>query len=271
MKNFSRVTTVLGLSIALLMGCISSTTNAGEVGANRKQMMLYTEEQMNQSAATQYAEVIAQAKAAGTLNRDAATYNRVQTIAKRLIEQTPAFRSDALNWEWEVNVISEATINAWCMPGGKIVVYTGIIDALKLTDGELAAVMGHEISHALKEHSREQASRQALTQLGLSAIASATDMSELGQTALALGAQYGLTLPFSRDNETESDNMGTELMARAGYDPYEAVNIWKKMNALTTTTQPEFMSTHPSNSSRITNLEKIAAKVYPLYEAAKKQ
>ena len=129
--------------------------------------------------------------------------------------------------------------------------------------------MGHEISHALKEHSREQASREALTQLGISAISSVANIGDLGTAALALGAQYGLTLPFSRDNETEADNMGTELMARAGYDPNEAVNIWKKMDSLTNSSTPEFMSTHPSNSSRIANLQKIVKKVWPLYEEAK--
>lgn len=266
MKNFFKA--IFILSFVLFTACMSSTSS-GLVGADRNQLFLYSEAQMNQSAATQYSQVIAEAKAAKKLNTDSATYNRVQKIANDLIAQTNAFRSDAFDWNWEVNVITDSTINAWCMPGGKIVVYTGIINSLNLTDGELAAVMGHEISHALKEHSREQASREVLTQLGISAISSVANIGDLGTAALALGAQYGLTLPFSRDNETEADNMGTELMARAGYDPNEAVNIWKKMDSLTNSTTPEFMSTHPSNSSRISNLQKVVKKVWPLYEEAK--
>lgn len=258
----------ISFAVALLFGCMSSTS-AGLVGADRNQLFLYSESQMNQSAASQYSQVIAEARAAKTLNTNAATYRRVQNIADKLIAQTKTFRSDALDWNWEVNVITDSTINAWCMPGGKIVVYTGIIDSLDLTDGELAAVMGHEISHALKEHSREQASRAALTQLGIATIASVTNMGDLGTTALVLGAQYGLTLPFSRDNESEADEMGTELMARAGYDPNDAVSVWRKMNSLSQGEVPEFMSTHPSNSSRISNLQKVATKVQPLYEEAK--
>ncbi len=249
----------------------SSTTASGSVGADREQLMLISEDTMNANASEQYAQVLADAKAAGTLNTDKAVFDRVQKIAKDLIAQTGSFRSDALKWDWQVNVIKEDTVNAWCMPGGKIVVYTGIIDSLKLTDGELAAVMGHEISHALKEHSREQSSKQVIQQLGLSVVSQVTGLSETGQQVAALGLQYGVTLPFSRDCETEADNMGTELMARAGYDPHEAINIWKKMNELSGSSVPEILSTHPSNKSRIENLKVIAEKVYPLYQAAKKK
>ncbi len=255
---------------ALLFSACASTTAGGSVGADRSQVMLVSEAAMNQQAESSYAEVLAEAKANGTLNPDSATTTRVRNIAKRLIAQCPAFRDDALNWNWQVNVIKEDTVNAWCMPGGKIVVYTGIIDSLKLTDGELAAIMGHEISHALKEHSREQASKQALTSIGVSVIAEIAGLGDLGVTALALATQYGLTLPFSRKCETEADNMGTELMARAGYDPHEAINVWNKMSALGGGSVPQILSTHPSNSSRIENLSVIAETVYPLYQAAKK-
>ena len=255
---------------SVLFSACASTTAGGSVGADRSQVMLVSEAAMNQQAESSYAEVLAEAKKAGTLNPDAATTARVRDIASRLIAQCGTFRSDALNWNWQVNVIKEDTVNAWCMPGGKIVVYTGIIDSLKLTDGELAAIMGHEISHALKEHSREQASKQALSSIGVSVIAEVAGLGDLGYTALALGAQYGLTLPFSRKCETEADNMGTELMARAGYDPHEAVNVWNKMNALGGSSVPQILSTHPSNDSRIKNLTEISEKVYPLYQAAKK-
>ena len=248
-----------------------SSTEAGTVGADREQLMLVSEEEMNNAAAEQYAEVLKEAQAAGTLNTDKTVYSRVQSIAQKLIAQTGTFRSDAKDWDWQVNVIADETVNAWCMPGGKIVVYTGIIDSLNLTDGELAAVMGHEISHALREHSREQASKQYLQQAGISVISQVAGLGDTGQTVLALGSQIGLTLPFSRECETEADNMGTELMARAGYDPHEAVNVWNKMNALGGASVPQILSTHPSNDSRIKNLTEIAETVDPLYKAAIKK
>ena len=267
-KIFSKLT-IITLPLLLLTSCVTTTTSAGAVGADRKQIMLVSEEEMNQSANQSYAQVLAEAQKAGTLNKDRATLTRVQNIANLLISQTPTFRSDALSWEWQVNVISDATVNAWCMPGGKIVVYTGIIDSLKLTNGELAAVMGHEIAHALKEHSREQASQQGLQNIGIAATASILGLEETGTQLLGLAAQYTIGLPFSRKHETEADHIGTELMARAGYDPHEAVNIWKKMSEVSGSQVPEIMSTHPSHESRIKDLEVIAEKVYPLYVASK--
>ncbi|MBQ9539384.1 MAG: M48 family metallopeptidase [Treponema sp.] len=246
-----------------------STTGGGAVGADRSQVMLVSEATMNQQADSSYAEVLAEAKSSGTLNPNAATTARVRNIANRLIAQVGVFREDALRWNWQVNVIQEDTINAWCMPGGKIVVYTGIIESLNLTDGELAAIMGHEISHALKEHSREQASKQVLSSIGVSVVSEIAGLGDLGNLALALGVQYGLTLPFSRKCETEADNMGTELMARAGYDPHEAINVWNKMNALGGSSTPQILSTHPSNDSRIKNLTGVAETVYPLYISAR--
>ncbi|MCR5289359.1 MAG: M48 family metallopeptidase [Treponema sp.] len=251
-------------------GCLTTTTSAGSVGADRKQVLLVSEEEMEQSAQQSYAEVLAQAQNAGTLNCDKATLQRVQKIANNLIAQTPIFRSDALSWNWQINVISDQTVNAWCMPGGKIVVYTGIIDSLQLTDGELAAVMGHEIAHALKEHSREQASQAGLQNMGIATAAALFGLTETGTQVLGMAAQFTVGLPFSRKHETEADHIGTELMARAGYDPYEAVNIWKKMSAASSASVPELLSTHPSNESRVADLQEIAKKVYPLYEIAKK-
>ncbi|MCR5762068.1 MAG: M48 family metallopeptidase [Treponema sp.] len=248
----------------------SSTTSAGSVGADREQLMLVSEKDMNEAANEQYAQVLTEAKNAGTLNTDKNVYNRVQNIAQKLIAQTSVFRSDAKSWDWQVNVIKDDTVNAWCMPGGKIVVYTGIIDSLSLTDGELAAIMGHEIAHALKEHSREQSSKQYIQQTGLAVVSQVAGLSQTGQTVLSLGMQYGVTLPFSRSCETEADNMGTELMARAGYDPHEAINVWNKMNGMSKTSVPEILSTHPSNDSRIKNLTDIAEKVYPLYKETQK-
>lgn len=251
----------------LVVSCFTTTTTVDVVSSDRKQLMLFSEEAVEQSSKQSYEKVLAEAKAKGTLNKNPTTVKRVQTIANRLIAQTPEFRNDAANWKWQVNVITDSTINAWCLPGGRIVIYTGIIDSLKLTDSEIAAILGHEISHALREHSREQMSRQALTSLGVSAVATMLDLGETSSDIINLGAELILTLPFSRSQEMEADNYGTSLMARAGYNPYDAVNVWKKMNNLSSASTPELLSTHPSNNSRIENLNKVAAKVYPFYES----
>ena len=258
------------LTSLFLASCLTTATNAGSVGADRKQILLVSEAEMEQSAQQSYAEVLEEAAKAGTLNKNAATVKRVQDVADKLIAQTGTFRSDAPGWNWQVNVISDKTVNAWCMPGGKIVVYTGIIDTLKLTDGELAAVMGHEIAHALKEHSRERASQSTLQNIGVVLASSTLGLKKEGSEMLGMAAQLTFGLPFSRKHETEADRMGTELMARAGYDPYEAVNVWKKMASLSSEQPPELLSTHPSHETRINDLQNIAKKVYPLYEAAKK-
>ena len=269
MKKIMRICSAV-IAAFVMAGCVSSTSG-GSVGADRSQLMLVSEETMEESARASYAQVLAEARTAGTLNKDPAVTARVQKIAKNLIAQVVAFRKDAASWNWQVNVISSSTVNAWCMPGGKIVVYTGIIDSLNLNDAQLAAVMGHEIAHALREHSREQASQDALRSLGVAAVSEAAGLGDLGTGVLDLATQYTITLPFSRSHETEADHIGTELMARAGYDPNEAVNVWKKMSSLSGAQIPEILSTHPSNSTRIADLQEVVKTVYPLYEAASKK
>jgi len=269
MKRFLFPFAIILLYSIFLSSCVTTTTSAGAVGADRKQLMLVSEAEVEQSANEQYAQVLAESKKAGTLNNDAKTVQRVRNIADRLIAQVPVFRSDAISWDWQVNVITEQTVNAWCMPGGKIVVYTGIIESLKLTDGELAAVMGHEIAHALKEHSRERASQSGIQNIGIATASAIFGLDQTKTQLLGTASQIAFGLPFSRKHETEADHVGTELMARAGYDPYEAVNIWKKMSELSSSQPPELLSTHPSHESRISDLKGIAKKVYPLYEAAK--
>lgn len=268
LKNIFRFL-VSSIVVVSFSSCLTTTTSAGNVGADRSQLMLVSEEQMEESANESYAQVLAEAKKAGTLNVDSATVARVNKVAKNLIAQTGAFREDALKWDWQVNVITDKTVNAWCMPGGKIVVYTGIIDSLNLTDAQLAAVMGHEIAHALREHSREQASSEAVKNAGLAVVSSVAGLSDTSSAILNLASQYTITLPFSRKHETEADHIGTELMARAGYDPNEAVAVWEKMSSLGGSSIPEIMSTHPSNESRIKDLKVIVGKVYPLYLESK--
>lgn len=246
------------------------TTQGGTVGIERQQQMLVSAQEMNEAASKEYAQVLAEAKSKGLLNKNAAQLQRVKTIANRLIPQTGAFRQDALKWNWEVNVITSDEANAWCMPGGKIAVYTGLIEKLKITDDELAAVMGHEIAHALREHARERASQQAVASSAISIGSSLFGLGELGQQ----GAQYAymglLGLPNSRAHETEADRMGVELAARAGYDPKASVTLWQKMAKIGGAEPMKFMSTHPSSSDRIADLTVYADRVEPLYQQTKK-
>ena len=253
---------------AFVVGCETvETTKESAVGVDRKQHMMVSSEAVNQSADKAYSDVLKQAQQQNALDKDPATLARVTAIAKRLIPATGALRPDAPGWKWEMHVLSSKEVNAWCMPGGKIAVYTGLIDQIKPTDGELAAVMGHEIGHALREHGREQASQQMIEQVGVGILGALTGVNtQLAQTV----ADVTISLPHSRQQETEADRIGVELMARAGYDPHEAVNLWQKMNKLGGSQPPQFLSTHPSNDSRIADVTKDADTVMPLYQAAAK-
>jgi predicted Zn-dependent protease len=240
------------------------TTNPGAVGIDRKQRMLVSEEEVTKGAEVAYAQELEKARKEGALNRDQQMYKRVQTISQRLIPHTSVFRPDAPQWQWEINVQDSDDVNAYCMPGGKIMVYTGLIQKLQATDAELAAVIGHEIAHALREHSRERLSRAYAEQLALAGIAFATGA---GETTMALASQISaitFQLPHSREQEAEADRMGLELMARAGYDPNASISLWQKMSKLGGGT-PEFLSTHPSGESRIRDLQAAIPRVLPLY------
>ena len=243
------------------------TTKESAVGVDRRQQMLVSADSVNQSAEKAYQDILSQAQKQNALDKDPATVARVKQIASRLIPATGALRPDAPGWKWDMHVLSSKEVNAWCMPGGKIAVYTGLIDQLHPTDGELAAVMGHEIGHALREHGREQASRQTLEQFGVGIVGALTGVNtQLAQTI----TDVTIELPHSRTQETEADRIGVELMARAGYDPHEAVNLWQKMSKLASGGQPpQFLSTQPSNESRIADVTKDADKVMPLYSASK--
>lgn len=252
----------------ILSGC-QSTTSGGVTDSSRSQFMLISSKDINEGSAKAYKQELNKAKAAKALNTNVAYTRRVNAIAKRLIAHVDIFRPDAKNWKWEINVISSNSVNAYCMPGGKIAVYTGIISKLKLTDDELAAVIGHEMAHALREHSREQISQQVATSQIISLGSAILGLGVATENLANIASKYILTLPFSRTMETESDIIGMELMARAGYNPQGAISIWKKMNAISKSNPPEFISTHPSDETRIANLEEELPKVMPLYEKAK--
>lgn len=253
------------LTVAVLQGC-ASTTNSGAIGLQRSQLMLIPSDTINAQAAKGFQQLTADAQSKKKLNTNAAMTQRVRKIGNDLIAHVAVFRPDARNWAWEINVFESDEINAFCAPGGKIGVYTGIVQKLKLTDDELAAIMGHEIAHALREHSREQASQKTLSGLITSTVAAATGMpGEL----MDAGSQMLVHLPNSRSMELESDIIGLELMARAGYDPRNASSVWKKMQQVSGGGQgASFLSTHPAGAERIAELNAYVPKVLPLYEAA---
>ena len=260
---------VWAVLVSVMVAACSSTTTGGMVGADRSQFLLVSAEDMNRGAAIAYAQTLGQAREKSALNVDARQTVRIRRIAARLIPQTAVFRTDATRWSWEVNVLASSEVNAWCMPGGKIAVYTGILDQLKLTDDEAAAVMGHEIAHALREHSRERASQQAASQAVLGVAAAAIGLGGIGQSLAGTVAKVTFELPNSRLQETEADRMGVELSARAGFDPAAAITLWQKMGRLGGQKQPQILSTHPSDDSRMADLAVYAQRVQPLYQAAR--
>lgn len=271
------ISALLVAATVALAGCSTvQTTQSGAVGVERKQFMMLSEKQVENMAAQSYMQTLQEARAKNVLNTDAAQVQRVRTISNRLIAQSGVFRPDALNWKWEVNVEQNDQLNAYCMPGGKIMVYTGLMEKLKTTDDELAAVIGHEIAHALREHGRERMSiayAQQAGVLGVAVLASILSndqrVTQGSMAAAAAVSTLALTLPNSREAEREADRIGLELSARAGYDPNAAVTLWQKMMANSGGKPPEWLSTHPSEESRIRDIQAMVPRVMPLYQEAK--
>ncbi len=265
------LTSLVAASLVLPMAGCGSTTGAGAVGANRKQLLLVSSDEVMNLASKSYQQTLSQARQKGVLDVNASQLARLKRIANHLIPQTSVYRTDATKWQWEVHIIQAETMNAYVMPGGKIVFYSGIIDNLKLTDAEIAAIMGHEMAHALREHSREKLSRSMATG-GVISIASAAFGLSAGQAQVAqLAGDVGLSLPHSRTQESEADKIGLELMARAGYNPNAAVSLWQKMQAKSGSSGPQFLSTHPSSSNRIKQIQDLLPAVMPLYNASNKK
>lgn len=278
MKRFARslpivqagVLATIALAVA---GCETvQTTQPGVVGVQRQQYVspLVNRAALNKQATVLYKETLGDAEKKQLLNRNPEAVGRVRAIAHRIIPQVGAFRPDARNWQWEINVISSKELNAWCMPGGKIAVYTGLIDQLQASDDELAQVMGHEIAHALREHAWERASRQAAAGLGMTIVGIALGV---GQDGIDLASTvYNVTfqLPNSREHETEADRIGIELAARAGYDPRAAVTLWQKMAKASDGAPPKWLSTHPAAADREQDLRFYGEKVMPLYQQARR-
>lgn len=254
---------VLGLTACQAV----QTTQAGAVGVTRTQRMAVGAEEIQAASARAYQQMLQQAAAKGALDRDAAQLARVRAITTRLIGQVDVFRPDARGWDWETHLFQSPEVNAFAMAGGKIGIYSGLIERLKLTDDELAAVIGHEIAHALREHVREQVSLQAAQQLPLAILGAVTGNQALTQLGEVV-ADVTLGLPRSRQAEIEADRIGVELAARAGYDPRAAASLWNKMRQAGGSSPPAFLSTHPSHGDRQEAILQAAQQVMPLYRQA---
>ena len=259
------------LAVSALLSACANTTRPGAVGVNRSQFMMASSEDVNRLSAASYSEQNQKAKEKNILVTSGPTYDRLKFIANRLIPQTEAFRDDTRQWDWRLTLIDEPILNASCAPGGKITFYTGIIEQLNLNDDEIAAIMGHEIAHALREHGRERVSQAAAQNILVNIAMAVAGPYGSAVSAANQVAQYAIVLPNSRENESEADAIGLELAARAGYNPRGAISVWQKMlKATKDKSTPEFLSTHPSGETRIEQLTALMPSVEPLYKAAPK-
>ena len=241
-----------------------------DVGRSSSLRNLVPAEELEAASTQQYAKLLAEAKSQGALAPAGnAQLQRLNVIARRLISHTAQWNDRANQWRWEVNLIGSKQVNAFCMPGGKIAFYTGILEQLQLTDDEVAMIMGHEMAHALREHARARIAKSQGTGTLLSLGAQLLGLGELGNVAANVGTEL-LTLRFSRDDESDADLVGLELAARGGYNPQAAVSLWQKMaKAGGGASGPSFLSTHPSGPQRIQELQSNVPKVQGLYQRAR--
>jgi predicted Zn-dependent protease len=241
-----------------------------DVGKNSSFTKLVPAEQVEKAAAQQFVQMQSQARQQRALAPDDhPQLVRLRYIAKRIIPYTTAWNKRAAQWKWEVILLGGAQINAFCMPGGKIAFFWGILSKLQLNDDEVAMIMGHEMAHALREHARERMGKSFATRGALEVGAALFGLGDLGRMAAGMGEQL-LSLTFSRSDESEADLVGMELAARAGYNPAAGVTLWQKMGAASKGAPPEFLSTHPAGPTRIKDIEANLPKVQPLYARAAK-
>ena len=249
-----------------LLGAPAFARDGVEVGKNSVFTKLVPAETIEESAAQQYNKMLQQAASQGALGgKDHPQVKRLRAIATKIVPHAMDWNPRAANWRWEVNLIGSKQINAFCMPGGKIAFYSGILEQLKLTDDEVATVMGHEVAHALREHARERMGKNAATSVGANLLSGVLGLGQLGQTVTSYGAQL-LTLQFSRSDESEADLVGMELSARSGFDPRAGISLWQKMAVASKGAPPQWLSTHPSGNTRIADIQANLPKVMPLYQ-----
>ena len=252
-----KITSLIVIVLLLLSSCGSVPITG------RKQILLVSDQEVLTSSLTQYSEYMKSAP----VSSNASGKNMVTRVGKKIAAATEQYlkanglSAELSNFSWEFNLVKDNQVNAFCMPGGKIVVYEGLLKLVS-SDDELAVVLGHEVAHAVAKHSNERMSQQLMTQYGAQILTQALSnksaaIQKAGNTIYGLGAQYGLTLPFSRKHESEADYMGLIFMTMAGYDPNVAITFWQKMSASGGAKVPEFMSTHPSDATRINDIKKI--------------
>lgn len=263
MKTVNKIKSALVLTtITTLVGCTTVADMAG-----------YDTATLNTNAAKSYSQVVSKANGQGAVDNTSATAIRVKNVFNRMKPYAVRANTTGVPFDWQVTVIRSPELNAWAMPGGKMAFYTGIVEKLKLTDAEIAAIMGHEMTHALSEHSKKDAGQKILTglalQLGGAAIQEKTG---LNAEAMSLISDYGLDKPFSRSQESQADAGGLRLMAQAGYNPEAAIAIWQKMEAANGRSNAivTLMSTHPNSGQRIAKIQALLPEVMPVYQAAAK-
>jgi Zn-dependent protease with chaperone function len=240
-----------------------------DVGKSSRAAGLVPAEEIEAASAQQYSQMLAEARQKGALApENNASLQKLRAIAAREIPAGLRFNDRARNWRWEVNLIGSSDVNAFCMPGGKIAVFTGLLEKLKLTEDEAAMVIGHEMGHALREHARARVAKEQGTGVAVSVLSQILGLGQLGQMGLGIGAQL-ISLKWSRGDETEADLVGLEIGARAGYNPDAAVSLWEKMGQLQGGNGgPAWMSTHPSGPERLQRLRDNIPKVRGLYQQA---
>lgn len=253
---------ILAATMTTLVGCATVADVAG-----------YNTAALNSSAAKSYSQVVSKASSQGTVDRTSSTAIRVNRIFNRLKPHADRANTTGIPFDWQLTVIRSPELNAWAMPGGKMAVYTGIVEKLNLTDAEIAAIIGHEMTHALEEHSKKDAGQKILTGLALKLGGSALQAKTgLSADSIGLLSDLGIDKPFSRSQESEADAGGLRLMAQAGYNPAAAISVWKKMEAVQGRSNAvvTLMSTHPNSQQRIDKIQALLPEVTPIYQAAAK-
>jgi predicted Zn-dependent protease len=258
---FNRIAIIFTL-LTVLTACATNPVTG------RKQFMLISEEQSISASREAYVKMLEPLEKEGIIDNDAVLTERVNQITAKLIAQALIYRPETKNWDWRVKIIDDPeTINAFCMAGGKMAIYTGLIEQLDATDDEIAQVMGHEIAHALSAHTAERMSIALATNLAVTGFALTRDQPGVALAGASLAAALAITLPNSRESEAEADVIGIELAARAGYDPHAAVSLWRKMaKASGNDSDFDFFSTHPAPSKRMEKLGQLIPKMMPYYE-----
>jgi predicted Zn-dependent protease len=249
------------LCAVLIIGCATSPTG-------RRQLMIVSEERAISASKQAYVEMLKPYEQQGKVDNDPALKDRVYRITERLIAQAIKMRPETESWDWSIKIIDDPkTVNAWAMAGGKMALYSGLVIQLKATDDELAQVLGHEIAHALANHSAEKMSVAMASTVGVVAVGVAADRNRgLALTGAALAASLAVQKPNSRTAESEADRIGIELAAKAGYDPRAAITLWQKMAQVGGKGPPQFLSTHPAPENREKKLTEYVPEMMPYYE-----